>query len=32
VMAGDRSAATIHPGEPVTVRLTSPVTVTVEQK
>jgi hypothetical protein len=32
VMAGDRSAATIRPGEPVTVRLTSPVTVTVEQK
>ena len=32
VMASDRSAATIHPGEPVTVRLTSPVTVTVEQK
>ena len=32
VMAGERSAATIHPGEPVTVRLTSPVTVTVEQK
>jgi hypothetical protein len=32
VMASERSAATIHPGEPVTVRLTSPVTVTVEQK
>jgi hypothetical protein len=32
VAAGDRSAATIHPGDPVTVRLTSPVTVTVEQK
>jgi hypothetical protein len=32
VMAGDRSAATIRPGEPVTVRLTSPVTVTVERK
>jgi hypothetical protein len=32
VMAGDRSAATIHPGEPITVRITSPVTVTVEQK
>jgi hypothetical protein len=32
VMASDRSAATIHPGEPVTVRLTSPVIVTVEQK
>jgi hypothetical protein len=32
VMASDRSAATIHPGEPITVRITSPVTVTVEQK
>jgi hypothetical protein len=32
VAAGDRSVATIRPGEPVTVRLTSPVTVTVEQK
>jgi hypothetical protein len=32
VMAADRSVATINPGEPVTVRLTSPVTVTVEQK
>jgi hypothetical protein len=32
VMASERSAATIHPGEPITVRITSPVTVTVEEK
>jgi hypothetical protein len=32
VMSGDRSSATVHPGEPITVRITSPVTVTVEQK
>jgi hypothetical protein len=32
VMSGDRNAATIRPGEPITVRMTSPVTVTVEQK
>ena len=32
VMAGDRSAATIAPGDPFTVKITSPVTVTIEQK
>lgn len=32
VMNGERNAATVHPGEPITVRITSPVTVTVEQK
>jgi hypothetical protein len=32
VMTGDRSAATIAPGEAFTVKITSPVTVTVEQK
>jgi hypothetical protein len=32
VMAGDRSAATIAPGEMFTVKITSPVTVTIEQK
>src|SRR5262249_8865890 len=32
VMGGERSSATIRPGEPITVRITSPVTVTVEQK
>jgi hypothetical protein len=32
VMAGDRSAATIAPGEAFTVKVTSPVTVTIEQK
>jgi hypothetical protein len=32
VMAGERSAATIAPGEAFTVKITSPVTVTIEQK
>ena len=32
VMAGDRSAATIAPGEMFTVKITSPVMVTIEQK
>ena len=32
VMAGDRSAATIAPGEAFTVKITSPLTVTIEQK
>jgi len=32
VMSGERNAATVKPGEPITVRMTSPVTVTVEQK
>ncbi len=32
VMASDRSQATLHAGEPITVRLLSPVTVTIEQK
>jgi type IV secretory pathway VirB10-like protein len=32
VMAGDRSAATIAPGEAFTVKITSPVTVTIEKK
>ena len=32
VMAADRNSAAIRPGEPITVRITSPVTVTVEQK
>lgn len=32
VMSADRNSATVHPGEPITVRITSPVTVTVEQK
>ena len=32
VMNGERSSATVRPGEPITVRITSPVTVTVEQK
>jgi hypothetical protein len=32
VMAGDRSAATIAPGEAFTVKITAPVTVTIEQK
>jgi hypothetical protein len=31
-MAGDRSTATFPPGTPMTVRILSPVTVTVEQK
>lgn len=32
VMAGERGAATIAPGEAFTVKITSPVTVTVEKK
>lgn len=32
VMATDRNTATLRPGEPMTVRLLSPVTVTIEQK
>jgi hypothetical protein len=32
VMGSERSSATVRPGEPITVRITSPVTVTVEQK
>jgi hypothetical protein len=31
VMSGDRSAATLRPGEPMTVRILSPVTVTIEK-
>jgi hypothetical protein len=31
VAAGDRSAATLHAGEPITIRLLSPVTVTSER-
>ncbi len=31
VMAGDRSSATFRRGEPITVRITSPVTVTIEK-
>jgi hypothetical protein len=31
VMAGDRSSATFSRGEPITVRITSPVTVTIEK-
>ena len=32
VMAGDRNAAVLRSGEPMTVRLLAPVTVTIEQK
>jgi type IV secretory pathway VirB10-like protein len=32
VMAADRSQATLHSGEPITVRILAPVTVTIEQK
>jgi hypothetical protein len=32
VMAGERNAAAVRPGEPITVRITSPVAVTVEEK
>ena len=31
VMTGDRSIAVVRPGEPITVRITSPITVTIEQ-
>jgi hypothetical protein len=32
VMASDRNAAVLRSGEPMTVRLTAPITVTIEQK
>jgi hypothetical protein len=32
VMAGDRNAAVLRSGEPITVRLLAPITVTVEQQ
>jgi type IV secretory pathway VirB10-like protein len=32
VMAGDRNAASLRAGEPMTVRIVSPVSITVEQK